>query len=50
MKKVIKPYFKNRRLILQNERTQKGRFFPIAAAFAPLTADLIQKIIRRGET
>ena len=45
MKKVKKPYFKTRRLILGNERTQKGGFFPIAAIFAPLGADLVGKII-----
>ena len=49
MKKVKKPYFKTRRLILGNERTQKGGFFPIAATFAPLAAYLIGKIIGRGK-
>ena len=47
MKKVKKPYFKNRKLILGNGRRQKGGFFPIAAAFAPLAADIIGKIIGR---
>ena len=50
MKKVFKkPYFKDRRLILGNGRTQKGWFLPTAATFAPLAADLIGKIIGRGK-
>ena len=49
MKKVKKPYFKSRRLILGNGRTQKGGFLPIAAAFAPFAANLVGKIIGRGK-
>ena len=48
-KKFKKPHFKNSRLILGNGRTQKGGFFPIAAAFVPLAADLIGKMIGRGK-
>ena len=36
MRVVKKPYLKNRRLILGNGKTQKGRFLPIAAALTPL--------------
>ena len=49
MKKIKKLYFKNRTLILRNGRTQKGGFFPTAAAFAPVAVDLIGRIIRRGK-
>ena len=49
MKKFKKTYFKNRRLMLGNGRTQKGEFFSIAAAFAQLAADLIGKIIGIGK-
>ena len=50
MKKMSRPYFKNKRLILGSGKTQKGGFFTLAAAFAPLTADLIGKIIGIGKT
>ena len=49
MKKDKKPYFKKRRLILGNRRTQKGGFFPIAPVCAPLAADLIGKTTGRGK-
>ena len=49
MKKMSRPYFKNKRLILGSRKTQKGGFFTLAAAFAPLTADLIGKIIGIGK-
>ena len=43
MKKSSRLYFKNKQLILGN----KGFFLPIAAAFAPVAADLLGKIIGR---
>ena len=48
MKKVSRPYFKNKRLILGSGKSQKGRFFAIAAALAPLAGDVIGKIFGRG--
>ena len=45
MKKSSRLYFKNKQLILGN--TQRGFFLPIAAAFAPVAADLLGKIIGR---
>ena len=47
MKKVSRPYFKNKRLILGSEKTQKGGFFPIAAALAPLAGEVIGEIFGR---
>ena len=46
-KSSSRPYFKNKQLILGNR--QRGLFFPVAAAFAPLAANLIGKIIGRGK-
>ena len=45
MKKSSRLYFKNKQLILGNK--QRGFFLPIAAAFAPVAADLLGKIIGR---
>ena len=47
MKKVSRPYFKNKRLTLGSGKTQKGGFFPIAAALAPLAGEVIGKIFGR---
>ena len=49
MKKISRSYFKVKRLILGNGKTQNGGFFPIAPAFAPLAADLIGKITGRDK-
>ena len=49
MKKVSRPYFKNKRLILGSRKTQKGKFFPIAAGLAPLAGEVIGKIFGRGK-
>ena len=49
MKKVSRPYFKNKRLILGSRKTQKGGFFHIAAALAPFAEDVIGKIFGRGK-
>ena len=46
-KSSSRPYFKNNQLILGNRK--RGLFFPLAAAFAPLAANLIGKIIGRGK-
>ena len=43
MKTSSRSYFKNKQLILENG--QRGFFLPIAAAFTPVAADLIGKII-----
>ena len=45
MKKSSRLYFKNKQLILGNK--QRVFFLPIAAAFAPVAADLLGKIIGR---
>ena len=47
MKTSSRSYFKNKQLILENG--QRGFFLPIAAAFAPVAADLIGKIIGKGK-
>ena len=47
MKKCSRLYFKSKRLILGNG--QKVGWLPITAAFAPLAASLIGKIIERGK-
>ena len=45
MRKVSRPYFKNRQLMLGNEKQRRGGFVPIlASTFAPAAADLIGKI------
>ena len=45
MKKSSRLYFKNKQLILGDK--QRGFFLPIAAAFVPVAADLLGKIIGR---
>ena len=47
MRKSSRPYFKNKQLILENR--QRGSFLPISVAFAPVAADLIEKITGRGK-
>ena len=47
MKTSSRSYFKNKQLILENG--QRGFFLPIAAAFTPVAADLIGKIIGKGK-
>ena len=47
MKTSSRSYFKNKQLILENGK--RGFFLPIAAAFTPVAADLIGKIIGRGK-
>ena len=47
MKKCSRRYFKNKWLILGNG--QRGVFLPIAAAFAPLAANFMGKIIGSGK-
>ena len=49
MKKVSRLYFRNKRLTLGSGKTQKGRFFPIAAALASLAGELIGKIFGRSK-
>ena len=49
MKKVSRLYFRSERLILGSIKTQKGGFFPIAAALAPLARKVIWKIFGRGK-
>ena len=49
MKKVSRLYFKNKRLIVESRKTQKGGFFPIAAALAPLAGEVITKIFGRDK-
>ena len=44
MNKVSRPYFKNKRLTLGSGKTQKGGFFPIAAALAPLAGEVVGNI------
>ena len=49
MKQVTRPYLKNKRLILESGKSQKGSLFPIAAALALLAGELTGKIIGRGK-
>ena len=45
MRKVSRPYFKNRQLILGNGKQERGGFLPIlASAFAP-----VGKVFGRGK-
>ena len=49
MKKVSRSFFENKILILGSGKTQKGGFFPIAAALVPLAGEVIVKIFERGK-
>ena len=50
MRKVSRPYFKNRQLILGNRKQERGGFLPIlASAFAPVAIDLVGKVFGRGK-
>ena len=49
MKKVSRPYFKNKRLILGSRKAQKGGLFPVAAALGPLAGEVVGKIFGRGK-
>ena len=49
MKKVSRSFFENKILILGSRKTQKGGFFPIAAALVPLAGEVIVKIFERGK-
>ena len=49
MKKVSRPYLKNKILILGSEKTQNDRFLPIAAALAPRAGEVIGKIFGGGK-
>ena len=49
MRKVSRPYFKNKGLILGTRKTQKGELFPIAAVLTPLAGAVIGKILERGK-
>ena len=49
MKKVSRPYFKNKRLILGSGKTQKVGFFPIAAVLPTLAREAIGKIFGGGK-
>ena len=49
MKKVSRPYLKNKRLILGSEKTQNDRFLSIAAVSAPRAGEVIGKIFGRGK-
>ena len=49
MEKVTRPYYKNKRLILGSGKSQKGGFFLLAVALAPLAGEVIGKIFERGK-
>ena len=48
MKEVTRPCLKNKRLILESGKSQKGSFFPIATALALLAEELTGKVIGEG--
>ena len=49
MEKISRLYFENKRLILGSRKTQKGGYFPIAAALVPLAGEVVRKILGRGK-
>ena len=49
MKKVSRPYFKNKRLILGSGKTRNVGFLPIAVALTLLAGEVIGKILGRGK-
>ena len=49
MRKVSRSYFKNKKLILGRGKTQKGRYFPIAASLTPLNGEVMGKVLGKGK-
>ena len=50
MRKVSRPYVKNKRLIFGSRKTQRDGFFAaIAPALAPLAREIVVKISGRGK-